>query len=272
MSSPSGPGESSLDRPHSARIWNYWLGGRDYYPADKEAGDAMARIIPGVVDSARADRAFLGRCVRHLVVERGVRQFLDIGAGLPTAGNTHEIAQRLAPESRVVYMDNDPLVLAHAQSLLIGTPQGAARYVEADLRHPDGVLERAAETLDLTRPVALMLLGVLNHITDDAEAGRLVRHLVEAVPRGSYLAIAHPTDEVRGDVVHEAMWRYMKRGGTPTVARDRTRLARFFEGLELLEPGVVPCAHWRPDPSAPSASPEFATVCAVARKPARTRR
>jgi O-methyltransferase involved in polyketide biosynthesis len=259
--------ESGLDRPHAARIWNYWLGGRDYYPADKEAGDAMARVVPGVVDSARADRAFLGRCVRHLVTDRGVRQFLDIGAGLPTAGNTHEVAQRLAPESRIVYVDNDPLVLAHARSLLTGAPQGATCYVNADLRHPDGVLRTAAEILDLTRPVGLMLLGVLNHIPDDDEAVQIVRHLLDGVPQGSYLAIGHPTAEIHGAAVHEAMRRFTERAGTPTVARDRTRLARFLDGLELLEPGLVPCARWRPDRSTSDVLPEISLLCAVARKP-----
>jgi O-methyltransferase involved in polyketide biosynthesis len=267
MGSHGGRTESGLDRPHSARIWNYWLGGRDYYPADRKAGDLVARIAPGVVDSARADRAFLSRCVRHLVTEQGVRQFLDIGAGLPTVGSTHEVAQRLAPESRIVYVDNDPLVLAHARSLLTGTAQGAVCYADADLRRPDGILEAAAGTLDLTRPVAVMLLGVLGHIADDAEAERIVRRLLEAVPSGSHLVVAHPAAEVYGDAMHEAMLRFAERGGAPLVVRDHARLARFFDGLELLEPGVVSCSRWRPDPSVRDTPPEVPRLCAVARKP-----
>ncbi|GAA3129455.1 SAM-dependent methyltransferase [Streptosporangium carneum] len=261
------PVDIGADRPHSARIWNYWLGGKDNYPADRDAGDMVEGLIPGIVDSARADRAFLGRCVNHLVVDAGIRQFLDIGTGLPTVDNTHEVAQRLAPESRIVYVDNDPLVLAHARALLVSAPEGATNYIDADLRDPAHILRVAAETLDLTRPVALMLLGILHHIVDDDEVAQIVRDLVAAVPSGSYLVVAHATAEVHGDAMHEAMRRFMERGGTPIVARDREGVARFFDGLDLLEPGVVSCSRWRPEPGPWGEPPEVSQFCGVARKP-----
>jgi hypothetical protein len=259
--------ELDTEHPHSARIWNYWLGGKDNYPADREAGDMVEGLIPGIVDSARADRAFLGRCVRHLVTEAGIRQFLDIGTGLPTAENTHQVAQRIAPESRIVYVDNDPLVLAHARALLTGSPEGATDYIDADLRRPGHILREAASTLDLGEPVALMLLGILHHIVDDDEAVQVVRELVEAVPSGSYLVIAHATAEVHGDAMHEAMRRFMERGGTPIVARSRDHVATFFDGLELLEPGVVSCSRWRPGHDLPGEPAEVSQFCGVARKP-----
>ncbi|MEU8378541.1 SAM-dependent methyltransferase [Streptosporangium sp. NPDC048865] len=260
------PVELDADRPHSARIWNYWLGGKDNYPADREAGDMVERLIPGIADSARADRAFLGRCIEHLVTDGGIRQFLDIGTGLPTADNTHEVAQRLAPESRVVYVDNDPLVLVHARALLVSSPQGATTYIDADLRDPHHILRAAAETLDFTKPVALMLLGILHHLTDDEEAGKVVRELVDAVQPGSYLVIAHATAEVHGEAMHEAMRQFMERGGTPIVARDRAHLTSFFEGLDLLEPGVVSCSRWRPEPTSWGEPAEVSQFCGVARK------
>ena len=261
----SGPPELHTDRPHSARIWNYWVGGKDHYPADREAGDAVAEIVPEIVEAARATRAFLVRAVTHIVTEAGIRQFLDIGTGLPTENNTHEVAQRLAPESRIVYVDNDPLVLVHALALLTSTPEGATDYVDADVRRPDAVLQAAGGTLDFDRPVALMLLGILNHILDDAEAGMVVRSLMNALPSGSYLAISHPTADVHGEAMHEGIRRVMERGGTPLKARSRQEIAEFFEGLELLEPGVVACSRWRPDE--PGEHPEVAQFCGVARKP-----
>jgi trans-aconitate methyltransferase len=258
-------GEPESDRPHSARIWNYWVGGKDHYAADREAGDAVAEIVPGIVEAARATRAFLVRAVTHFVTEAGIRQFLDIGTGLPTEDNTHEVAQRLAPESRIVYVDNDPLVLVHALALLTSTPEGATDYVDADVRRPDAILQAAAGTLDLDEPVGLMLLGVLNHVLDDGEARMVVRGLMDALPPGSHLAISHPTADVHGEAMHESIRRVMERGGTPLVARSRRQLEGFFEGLELLEPGVVACSRWRPDE--PGEHPEVAEFCGVARKP-----
>src|SRR5215475_12689327 len=174
-SGPEGPDAAAgtaMDTsvPHSARIWNYWLGGKDNYAVDRAAGDAYIKVYPGIVDVARAGRAFLARAVRYLAAEAGIRQFLDVGTGLPTADNTHQIAQRAAPESRIVYVDNDPLVLAHARALLTSTPEGATDYIDADAREPEAILARAAATLDLGKPVALMLIGILGHVADDDQA------------------------------------------------------------------------------------------------------
>ncbi|GAA2414990.1 SAM-dependent methyltransferase [Actinomadura vinacea] len=268
MSGARGEGprpELRTDRPHSARIWNYWVGGTDNYPADREAGDAVAGLVPGIVEAARAARGFLVRAVTYFVTEAGIRQFLDIGTGLPTENNTHEVAQRLAPESRIVYVDNDPLVLVHARSLLTGTPEGATDFVDADVRRPDAILQAAAGTLRLDEPVALMLLGILNHILDDDQARMVVRSLMDALPPGSHLAISHPTADVHGEAMHESMRQVMERGGTPIVARSRRRLEELFEGLELLEPGVVACSRWRPEGG--GEPPEVAEFCGVARKP-----
>jgi hypothetical protein len=252
--------------PHTARVWNYWLGGKDNFPADRAAGDQVEKLIPGIVDSARADRAFLGRVVRYLAGEVGIRQFLDVGTGIPTANNTHEVAQAVAPESRIVYVDNDPIVLVHARALLTSTPGGKTDYVEADARDTDTILQAAAKTLDFSQPVALMLLGILNHIVDDDEALGIVNRLLDAVPSGSYLVVGHPTTEVHGEAMEEAMRIWNEQGGTPIVARNRGPLARFFDRLELLEPGVVSCSRWRPDPADPEPA-EVSEFCAVGRKP-----
>jgi hypothetical protein len=233
--------------PQSARIWNYWLGGKDNYAVDRAAGDDVRSRIPDIADGARAERAFLTRVVRHLVGEVGIRQFLDVGTGLPVMDNTHEVAQRIAPESRIVYVDNDPIVLAHARALLTSTPEGATAYLDADLRDPEPILAGAARTLDLDRPVGLMLLGVLNHIMDDDLAYPVVAKLVEAMPAGSYVALTHSTAEIHGERMLEVMRDTTARGGTPIRARDRTEITRFFDGMELLDPGVVTCSRWRPD-------------------------
>jgi hypothetical protein len=234
--------------PHSARIWNYWLGGKDNYAADRAAGDDVLARIPDISAGARAERAFLTRVVRHLVEEEGVRQFLDVGTGLPVLDNTHEVAQRSAPECRVVYVDNDPIVLAHARALLTSTPQGATAYLHADLRDSDAVLDGAARTLDFRRPIGLMLLGVVNHIMDDDEAESAVARLVAALAPGSHLVLTHSTAEIHGEPMLEVMREVTARGGTPIRARDRAGIARFFAGTQLLDPGVVTCSHWRPAP------------------------
>ncbi|WP_019887553.1 SAM-dependent methyltransferase [Streptomyces purpureus] len=234
-------------RPHTARIWNYWTGGKDNYPVDREAGDRIRALHPGIGDYARADRLFLGRAVRHLAAEAGVRQFLDIGTGLPSADNTHEVAQRVAPESRVVYVDNDPLVLAHARALLVGTPEGSTDYLDADLRDVDTILERAARTLDLSRPVVLMLLGVVIFVEDDEESYDIVRRLMDALPSGSHLVLSHTiTSPAMPDV--DAAVAFWNEHGTPRLTqRTPDQVARYFDGLKLLDPGVVSCSHWRPD-------------------------
>jgi hypothetical protein len=254
---------------HSARIWNYWLGGKDYYPVDQRVGDRIAEMFPDIVRLARADRAFLGRAVRFLAGEAGVRQFLDIGTGLPTANNTHQVAQSVAPESRIVYVDNDPLVLAHARALLTGTPEGATDYLEADLRDTGKIVEQAGRTLDFDRPVAVMLLGVLHHIGDDDEARGIVDRLVDAIPPGSYLTIAHSTNQVTGAAMDEAVRHWNQFGKPPMTLRTTDAIARFFDRLELLEPGVVSTTRWRPDPADAAAGPipETDEFCAVGRKP-----
>ncbi|MDX6328601.1 MAG: hypothetical protein QOI83_984 [Streptomycetaceae bacterium] len=252
---------------HNARVWNYWLGGRDNYPVDREVGDQVSSMFPSIGQVALADRLFLGRAVRYLAGEAGIRQFLDIGTGLPTVENTHEVAQRVAPESRIVYVDNDPLVLAHARALLASAPEGVTDYVDADARDPDAIVRGAAETLDLTRPVAIMMLGILNFITDTREAQATVARLLEAVPSGSYLALTHPTLELGGEANAAAMRFWNENAKPAIVARSREEVTRFFDGLEIVEPGLVSCSHWRPG-ATPGGEPDtVAQFGAVARKP-----
>jgi len=244
----SSPPEIDTTVPHSARVWNYWLGGKDNYPVDRAAGDQFREAFPGVVD-VRASRAFLTRAVGYLAGEAGIRQFLDVGTGLPTADNTHEVAQRVAPEARIVYVDNDPLVLTHARALLTSSPQGVTNYIDADLREPDKILEAAARTLDFTQPVALMLLGIVGHIGDYDEARSIVKRLLDALPSGSYLALNDGTAVVNKAAVEEAQRLYNQSGAIPYHPRSPEQIAGFFDGLELLEPGVVSCPRWRPDPA-----------------------
>ncbi|MEU5990202.1 SAM-dependent methyltransferase [Spirillospora sp. NPDC047418] len=253
------------DRPVSARVWDYWLGGKDHYEVDRMAGEQVARRVPGIVAAARTDRLFLGRCVRHLAAQEGVRQFLDIGTGLPTADNTHEIAQRVAPESRIVYVDNDPLVLVHARALLTSSPEGATSYIDADVRDPDRILAEAAATIDLGRPVALMMLALLHLITDDGEARSILDRLVGALAPGSFVALSHACLDV--DVTHDAVEAW-NQSGTPHPLRARTaaEIEALFDGLELVDPGVVSCARWRPEPNPWGEPQETMTFCGVARK------
>jgi hypothetical protein len=232
--------------PQSARIWNYWLGGKDNYAVDRAAGDDVLARIPDIADGARAERAFLVRAVQFLVRKAGIRQFLDVGTGLPTLNNTHEVAQAEDPTCRIVYVDNDPLVMAHARALLVGSAEGATDYVHADLREPDTILVAAERTLDFGRPIGLMLLGVVNHIMDDDEAYGSVSRLVAALSPGSHLVLTHSTAEIHGEPMLEVMRETTARGGTPIRARTRGEIERFFDGTELLEPGVVSCSRWRP--------------------------
>ncbi|WP_405962572.1 SAM-dependent methyltransferase [Streptomyces sp. NBC_00723] len=255
-------------RPHTARIWNYWLGGRDNYEVDRATGDRIRELHPGIGAYARADRLFLGRAVRHLVTEAGVRQFLDVGTGLPTADNTHEVAQRLAPDSRIVYVDNDPLVLAHARALLTSTPEGRTDYLDEDLRNVDALLEHAAKTLDFDAPVALMLLGVVIFVGDDEDPYGLVRRLVDRLPAGSHLVLSHTVTSPAMPDVDEAVTFWNEHGTPKLTQRTPKDVARFFDGLELLEPGVVSCSRWRPQAIAGGAEPdEVAMFGGVARKP-----
>ncbi|MGI5164768.1 SAM-dependent methyltransferase [Spirillospora sp. CA-253888] len=270
-SSSSGEVPSRVDAtvPHSARVWNYLLGGKDNYDVDRDAAERFRAMFPDIVNIAKADRAFLGRAVRHLVGEAGIRQFLDIGTGLPTMDNTHEVAQREAPESRIVYVDNDPLVLVHARALLNSSSEGACDYIEADLRDPEGILERAAATLDFGRPVAIMLLGILHFVHDMDEATGIVARLLEAVPSGSHLAITHSTlDFDQGRTAQaEAQDDWNAKSANPMVPRTRAEVLRFFDGLELVEPGLVSMTRWRPGATPWGEPAEVAGYCGVARKP-----
>jgi O-methyltransferase involved in polyketide biosynthesis len=268
-SSTAADGEQHAPRldtnvPHSARVWNYWLGGKDNFAADRKVGDEVRKVYPEIVEVARTARGFLVRAVRHLVAEAGIRQFLDIGTGLPTANNTHQVAQSIAPECRIVYVDNDPLVLLHARALLTSSPQGATDYIEADLRDTDRILRGAAETLDLTKPVAIIMQGIFGYIRDDDKAHSILKQLLDAVPSGSYLAIG---DGTKTSDVHADVERTVQEGGLDYRYRTPEQIVRFFDGLELLEPGVVPMPQWRPDPGAGDATSDPAGRVGLARKP-----
>ncbi|WP_214102867.1 SAM-dependent methyltransferase [Acrocarpospora catenulata] len=262
------PGQVTIDtsRPHSARVWNYLLGGKDNYPIDRTAGDRVLGVFPGMVDIARQSRYMLTRVVRHLAEDAGIRQFLDIGTGLPTVDNTHEVAQRIAPGSRIVYVDNDPLVLVHAEALLTSTPEGATAYIQADVRDPGYILEQAAKTLDFERPTALMLMGIMGLVADDAEIRDIIARLLDALPSGSYLALYDGTDTDPAYV--KALTGYNGgSGAVPYKPRSPEVIRHFFDGLELLEPGVVSVVNWRPDPDPWGAAPEVACWGGLARKP-----
>jgi len=261
------PAQLNADLPHSARVWNYLLGGKDNFAADREAADYAVRLMPELVLSARANRQFLGRAVRFLAGEARIRQFLDVGTGLPTADNTHEVAQAVAPDARVVYVDNDPLVLTHARALLTSSPEGATDYLAADVRDPQAILRAAATTLDLGRPTAVVLSGILNFVMDDAEARSVVEQFMAAVPAGSYLLISHPTTEVNGEAVEESMRQWNESGAAPIRTRTVEEIRGFFDGLELLGPGVVTCTAWRPDPQYPGITEVVSEFVAVGRKP-----
>lgn len=246
--------------PHSARLWNYLLGGKDNFAADRDAAQQVLAFLPELVQSARFTREFLGRAVRRLVAEAGIRQFLDVGTGLPTAENTHEVAQANAVDARVVYVDNDPMVLVHARALLTSTPEGATDYIDADIRDPGVILEGAAQTLDFRRPVAIMLLGILNFVTDDNDAHRIVRELTAAVPPGSYLVISHPTREVSPEAVDRAVSMWNEGGAAKMTTRDPADIATFFDGWELIEPGVVTASQWWPDGNDTTPTSEYVGV------------
>ena len=251
---------------HSARVYNYWLGGKDNFAADREAAERAIAANPGIIADVRAGRAFQSRAVRYLASECGVRQFLDIGTGLPTANNTHEIAQAAVPEARVVYVDNDPIVLTHARALLTSSPEGATAYLEADLRNTAEILAAAAATLDFGQPVALMLLVILHLIADADDPPGIVARLMQALPGGSYLVLTHPAVDIEAAKMAEMTRRVNERmRGTQATMRDRATVTRFFDGLDLLEPGVVQPQHWRPEPGTLS-PPQVTAWCGVAKK------
>jgi hypothetical protein len=252
--------------PHVARVYDYWLGGKDNFAADRVMGERTLQAYPNLVYSVRANRAFLARAVRFLGGQ-GIRQFLDIGTGIPTANNTHEVAQRIAPDSRIVYVDNDPVVLSHAKALLKSTPEGACAYLDADLRDPDAILAGAAQTLDFGQPVAVMLIAVMHFVGDDAQASAIMRRLTAACVPGSYVALSHAASDIDAAQMAEMIRRLNESTAEKTTLRDRAGVTRLFDGLELVEPGVIRAAEWRPDSDLEAASPA-ALWGGVARKPA----
>ncbi len=251
---------------HPARVYDYWLGGKDNFAADREAGESVLAAAPGLRERVRANRAFLARVVGYLAGPAGIRQFLDIGTGIPSANNTHEVAQSVARTARVVYVDNDPIVLTHARALLTSASGGVTDYLQADLRDPDTILAAARATLDFDQPVAVVLLGVLHLIQDSEDPWAIVARLMAAVPSGSYLAISHPALEIHPGQ-GEAQKRYNQRVSTPQTLRTRPEVERFFAGLELVEPGLVQVHQWRPDPDEDVADDTASAHGGVGRKP-----
>ncbi|GAA5029459.1 SAM-dependent methyltransferase [Streptomyces siamensis] len=246
----TGP-ESTVDRidtgrPHPARVYDWYLGGKDNYPVDEELGRHIMSLDPGAERAARSNRWFMQRATRHVVGAAGIRQFLDIGTGIPTEPNLHQIAQRTTADARVVYVDNDPIVLAHAGALLRGTPQGVTEYIQADVREPEKILAEAGRVLDLDRPVALSLIALMHFITDESGAYELVETLVEALAPGSCLALSAMTADFEPENVRRGIETYAK-GGMTLVGRSHAEVGRFFEGLDLVEPGVVSVKDWHPE-------------------------
>ncbi len=256
---------------HTARVWNHWLGGKDNYPVDREVGDRIRKLFPQVAEAARGDRLFLRRSVTHLVRDEGVRQFLDIGTGLPTADNTHEVAQRIAPEARVVYVDNDPLVLTHARALLRGTDEGGTRFIGSDLRDTAAVLAAARQTLDFDRPIGLTLMGTMGHFGDVEEALDIVRTYVDALPSGSYLAVCDGVDAhvepVQEENLAEALQLWQEGVAQEYHMRSVEDFTRYFDGLHLVDPGVVSVYRWRPEPAEIGKVTDLPQYCGLARKP-----
>ena len=276
---PAGDGRESTPPPghdatmsidtsvaHVARVYDYWLGGKDNFAADRRAGEQAIQAYPDIVYSVRANRAFLARTVRYLAAEAGIRQFLDIGTGIPTANNTHEVAQSVAPGSNVVYVDNDPVVLTHARALLVSGDQGHTNYIDADLRDTGRILAEAALTLDFSRPVAIMLMAILQHIDEAEDPYAIVDSLLAAVPPGSYLAISHPAADIETEAMAQMAERLNKLMAEKVTFRTRPQVARFFEGLELVEPGMVRVQEWRPASEIEAKSPA-ALWGGVGRKP-----
>jgi S-adenosyl methyltransferase len=234
---------------NQARIYDYLLGGKDNYAADREAVDAVLKIAPEMGFTARANRAFLGRAVRYLAAEEGIRQFLDIGTGIPTAGNTHHVAQAAAPDSRVVYVDYDPIVLAHARALLTSSEAGATEYIDADLRDTDTILARAGRLLDFTQPVAVTMLFILHAIPDSDDPHAIVATVMDALPPGSYLALSHLGSDIFDEEAQQGFQSIVGRMSQQQyTGRSREQMLRFFEGMELVEPGLVRIEEWRPEP------------------------
>ena len=258
------PREIDVSVAHPARVYDYWLGGKDNFAADRAAAERVLEAKPQIRDNVRANRRFLAKAVRYLTAEAGIQQFLDIGTGIPTANNTHEVAQAVRPETRVVYVDNDPIVLTHARALLTSVA-GPTTFIDADLREVKTILSRAGETLNFSQPVAVMLIAVLHLIPDEDDPWGVVASFMDAVPPGSYLVLSHPARDVETERSARAAQRYNEQVATPMHRRTRAEVARFFDGLDLIEPGLVQMHQWRPeatDPVAPSSG-----YAVVGRKP-----
>jgi hypothetical protein len=257
----TGPLPFDTSKAHQARIYDYLLGGKDNYAADRAVAEAVLNAYPAMAFAARANRAFLGRVIRYLAGEAGIRQFLDIGTGIPTAGNTHQVAQAVAPESRVVYVDYDPIVLAHARALLTSSEAGATEYIDADLRDTGTILSQARQLLDFTKPVAVVLLAILHVIPDSEDPQAIVATLMDAVPSGSYLAISHGGSDLLDREARQGILDAMQTSQQQYSYRTHAQVARFFAGTDLVEPGLVPVEEWRPDPGNPSGhSPGWGAV------------
>jgi hypothetical protein len=251
---------------HPARVYDYWLGGKDHFEPDRIAAQEVIAVRPTIIRDIRANREFLGRVVRFLAGEAGIRQFLDIGTGIPSANNTHEVAQSVAPDSRIVYVDNDPIVLAHARALLTSTPEGACAYLDADLKDTGKILQEAARTLDFSRPVAVLFIGVLHLVSDAEEPLRIMGEMLDATVAGSYLALTQPAKDVNADEVAEGARRYNEHVKTPQTRRTHAETLRFFDGMEVVPPGLVQCHRWRPAPGAIGLEENVSAYGGVARK------
>jgi S-adenosyl methyltransferase len=264
------PPEIDTSRPHSARMYDYFIGGKNHFAADRKTAREVLKHSPYVPTAARENRAFLGRAVRYLAAEAGITQFLDIGTGLPTTNNVHEVAQEIIPSARVVYVDNDPLVLAHARALLTSDPAGRTAYIQADFRDPVAILSDQAtrEVLDFSKPIALMLVAILHFAPDDSRPADIIATLLDALPSGSYLAASHLTTEYDVEAA-SAGQRVMRGAGIEMQKRDSGEFAKLaFSGLELVPPGVVLVSEWRPDGTGPAPAPrEVNCYGGVARKP-----
>ena len=260
------PAEIDTTVAHQARIYDYWLGGKDNFAVDREAAQQAIAAYPPIVRGVRAQRAFLVRAVRYLAAEVGIRQFLDIGTGIPTANNTHQVAQAAAPAARVVYVDNDPLVLAHARALLTSMPEDATAYLDADVREPDKILAGAAKLLDFTAPIAVLLIGILQLIPDADDPHAIVARLAEAVPSGSWLAIYHPASDIDQRRVAKAVRRVNARTAGTTTLRTHAEIARFLDGLQLAEPGLVQVHRWQPGSAVADDGEQIAAYAGLARK------
>jgi hypothetical protein len=262
----SPPPEIDITVAHAARVYDYWLGGKDNFEADRLAAEEVITVRPTIIRDIRANRAFLGRAVRFLASDAGIRQFLDIGTGIPAAGNTHEVAQEVAPECRIVYVDNDPIVLAHARALLSSSPGGACAYLDADLKETAKILEEAARTLDFSRPVAVLFIGVLHLVSEDEDPYGIVTEMVRATVPGSYLALTQPAKDIDAEMVAAGARLYNERVKVQQTRRTYAETRRFFDGMRLVPPGLVQCHRWRPDPGATGLKENVSCYAGVARR------